>query len=133
MAQYAQRQFEHQTIKLIETKPLDTGSYGHCPTSQKLQFGYKRVHLIQTERLGAGSYGNVFKVKCDDLPCAGKILHSTIFQSNDSRAMRQFQQECSVLSGLRHPNIVQFLGLYNTDDEAKLPVLLMELMDESLT
>ena len=118
MAQYAQREFEHQTIKLIETKPMGTGSYGHYPTSQQLQFGYKRVHLIQTEQLGTGSYGTVFKVKCDDLPCAGKILHPTPFQFNDSRAMRQFQQECSLLSGLRHPNIVQFLGLYHTHNQA---------------
>ena len=132
MAQYAQREFEHQTIKLIETKPMGTGSYGHYPTSQQLQFGYKRVHLIQTEQLGTGSYGTVFKVKCDDLPCAGKILHPTLFQFNDSQAMRQFQKECSLLSGLRHPNIVQFLGLY-TYDQATLPVLLMEFMDESLT
>ena len=72
---------------------------------------------------------------CDDLPCAGKILHPTLFQSNDPGAMtvmRQFQQECSFLSEIRHPNIVQYLGSYR-DPETRLPVLLMELMDENLT
>ena len=72
---------------------------------------------------------------CDDLPCAGKILHPTLFQSNDPGTvtiMRQFQQECSFLSAIRHPNIVQYLGSYQ-DPETQLPVLLMELMDESLT
>ena len=72
---------------------------------------------------------------CDDLPCAGKILHPTLFQFNEPGAMsimKRFQQECSVLSALRHPNIVQYLGLYQ-DSATQLPVLLMELMDDNLT
>ena len=71
----------------------------------------------------------------DDLPCAGKILHSTLFHSNDPGAMTimaRFQQECSFLNAIRHPNIVQYLGSYQ-DRETRLPVLLMELMDDSLT
>ena len=99
------------------------------------QFSYQRVRLIKTEQLGTGSYGVVYKAMCDDLPCAGKILHPTLFQSNDPGAMttmRRFQQECSFLSEIRHPNIVQYLGSHQ-DPETRLPVLLMELMDDSLT
>ena len=99
------------------------------------QFGYRKVQLIKTEPLGSGSYGTVYKVMCDDMPCAGKILHSTFFHSNDPGAMtimRRFQQECSFLSAIRHPNSVQFLGSFQ-DSETQLPVLLMELMDVSLT
>ena len=99
------------------------------------QFGYRRVELIKTEPLGTGSYGAVYRAMCDDLPCAGKILHPTLFQSNDPGAMTvmsRFQQECSFLSAIRHPNIVQYLGSYQ-DRETRLPVLLMELMDDSLT
>ena len=99
------------------------------------QFGYRKVQLIKSEPLGSGSYGTVYKAMCDDLPCAGKILHSTFFHSNDPGAMtimRRFQQECSFLSAIRHPNIVQFLGSFQ-DSETQLPVLLLELMDVSLT
>ena len=99
------------------------------------QFNYQTVQLIKTEPLGRGSYGAVYKAMCDDLPCAGKVLHPTLFQSNDPRAMtimRRFQQECGLLSAIRHPNIVQYLGSYQ-DPETQLPVLLMELMDDSLT
>ena len=99
------------------------------------QFGYRTVQLIKTEPLGTGSYGAVYKAKCDNLLCAGKILHPTLFQSNDPGAMtimRQFQQECSFLSAIRHPNIVQYLSSYQ-DPETQLPVLLMELVDNSLT
>ena len=101
----------------------------------QLEFGYRKAQLIKTARLGTGSYGAVYKAMCDDLPCAGKILHSIFFQSDDPGAMtimKQFQQECSVLSAIRHPNIVQYLGSYQ-DPETRLPVLLMELMDNSLT
>ena len=72
---------------------------------------------------------------CDDLPCAAKILHPTLFETNDPGARRiieQFEQECNFLSGIRHPHIVQYLGLAR-DPETRLPVLLIELMDDSLT
>ena len=99
------------------------------------QFSYHKAQLIKTEPLGNGSYGAVYKATCDNLLCAGKILHPIFFQSNDPGAttiMKRFQQECSVLSAIRHPNIVQYLGSYQ-DPDTQLPVLLMELMDQSLT
>ena len=99
------------------------------------QFGYQNFQVIKTNPLGTGSYGAVYRAMCDDLPCAGKILHLTLFQFNDPGAttvMKRFEQECNFLSAIRHPNIVQYLGSYR-DPDTQLPVLLMELMDESLT
>ena len=99
------------------------------------EFRYQRVELFKTEELGVGSYGAVCKAMCDDLPCAAKILHRTLFQftaPGTTSVMRKFEQECRLLSGIKHPHIVQYLGTYY-DPESKLPVLLMELMDESLT
>ena len=46
--------------------------------------------------------------------------------------MDRFQQECAFLESIRHPNIVQYLGM-TRDPESRLPVLLMELLDKSLT
>ena len=46
--------------------------------------------------------------------------------------MERFQQECAFLENIRHPNIVQYLGM-TRDPESRLPVLLIELLDESLT
>ena len=46
--------------------------------------------------------------------------------------MERFQQECAFLESIRHPNIVQYLGM-TRDPESRLPVLLMELLDGSLT
>lgn len=100
-----------------------------------LQFGLVEVLKDEKSELGVGSYGAVYKAKCDELLCAAKILHRTFFQANDpgiGRVLRRFQQECRFLSRIRHPNIVQYLGLWR-DPELQLPVLLMELLNESLT
>ena len=102
---------------------------------QQFDFHFRRVELLKTESLGIGSYGAVCKAMCDDLPCAAKILHPTLFQfisPERTSVMRKFEQECRLLSAIRHPHIVQYLGTYH-DPESRLPVLLMELMDESLT
>ena len=99
------------------------------------EFYYQVVELIKAKPLGVGSYGAVCKAMCDQLPCAAKVLHRTLFQFNDpgsTTVMRQFKQECQFLSSVRHPHIVQYLGV-SRDPESGLPVLLMELMDSSLT
>ena len=77
----------------------------------------------------------VHKAKCDQLPCAAKVLHPTILDPRDQgvgRVMTQFRQECALLENIRHPNIVQYLAMA-MDPEFRQPVLLMELLDESLT
>ena len=43
------------------------------------QIDFKKHKLIKTELLGTGSYGTVYKAMCDDLLCAGKILHHALF------------------------------------------------------
>ena len=98
-------------------------------------FGYQIIRIIKTSSLGVGSYGAVYRALCDELPCAAKILHPTLFNTHDPGArkiMERFERECQFLSGVRHPHIVQYLGV-SRDPESGLPVLLMELMDSSLT
>ena len=85
--------------------------------------------------LGVGSYGAVYRAKIGMLPCAAKILHPTLFQGGDpgsERIRRLFERECEVLRRIRHPYVVQYIKSY-VDPESNLPVLLMELLDESLT
>ena len=101
------------------------------------RFGFRNVQLVKTEAnsLGVGSYGAVYRAKCDQLVCAAKVLHPILFQTRDPSAYRIvecFQREIDFLSRLRHPNIIQYLGSCQ-DPESRLPVLFMELMDESLT
>ena len=98
-------------------------------------FRYRSFHINKSQPLGHGSYGAVYKAKCDQLTCAAKVLHPTILDPLDPGAgkiMDRFRQECAFLESIRHPNIVQYLGV-TRDPESGLPVLLMELLDESLT
>ena len=102
---------------------------------QQYLFHYQSLHIDKNQLLGHGSYGAVYKAKCDQLPCAAKVLHPTILDPTDPGAdkiMNRFRQECAFLESIRHPNIVQYLDM-NMDPESRLPVLLMELLDESLT
>ena len=99
------------------------------------EFVYDNIELYKSESLGSGSYGGVCKAKCDGLLCAAKIMHPTLFDLRDpgtASYLRKFREECHLLSLARHPNVVQYLGTY-TDPDTRLPVLLMELCDESLT
>ena len=99
------------------------------------QFAYHNIQLYKSESLGSGSYGGVYKAKCDGLLCAAKIMHPTLFDLRDpgtASYLRQFQEECHLLSLARHPNVVQYLATCY-DPDTRLPILLMELCDESLT
>ena len=98
-------------------------------------FCYKQFCIDKSQPLGHGSYGAVYKATCDQLPCAAKVLHPTILDPQDpgsDRIMKRFRQECEFLNKIRHPHIVMYLGM-TKDSKSKLPVLLMELLDESLT
>ena len=106
---------------------------------QERKIGFRSVKLFKDRTLGIGYYGAVCKAKCDDLLCAAKILHPTLFdptvqlQVPEHRLpIKRFEQECEFLSTIRHPNIIQYLCMHQ-DPDTGLPVLLMELMDESLT
>ena len=94
------------------------------------RFGY--VRLQQDAPLGTGAYGQVCKAMLGELPCAAKLLHSVLIDPNKPRNRELFERECRFLSEIRHPNIVQYLGVAQ-DPQTGLPILLMELMDDSLT
>ena len=111
-----------------------------CKLEKKI--GFKSIQLFKDQVLGIGSYGKVCKAECDGLLCAAKVIHETLFdptaqqliapQREHRLPMRRFEQECEFLSTVRHPNIILYLGMYE-DPGTRLPVLLMELMDDSLT
>ena len=106
----------------------------HSPSRMELQ-GHGLVSIDNDNILGTGSYGKVCKAKCGQLPCAAKFLHDTMFEYGDPGTYSftmKFQDECRFLTSIKHPNIVQCLGTIS-DPESRRPILLMELMDESLT
>ena len=102
----------------------------------------KDVVPLGSEELGRGAYGRVYKVKYCELMCAAKEIHSILIEgvNKDERAhiVQSFFKECHQCSQLRHPNIIQFMGVYypSQNDNAatsQLPVMVMEMMSNSLT
>ena len=88
----------------------------------------------ELEELGEGAFGRVTKVYWNGLPCAAKELRDDKELLNDeNRAKNGFYVESLQLaSRLRHPNIVQYIGLWKRPNGND--VILMELLPrKSLT
>ena len=85
-------------------------------------------------KLGAGSFGIVFEVEWNGTTCAAKFMHDIfkeILSAEEKQAfITTFEKECATWSALRHPQIVQFLGIYF--DPSHTPVMVLEKMDASL-
>lgn len=62
--------------------------------------------------LGIGSYGEVEELCWNGTKCAGKCLHDTLLDRHTSSIFAsKFVSECRLIAKIRHPNVVQFLGL----------------------
>ena len=84
------------------------------------EFGYHKLHVHTSKVLGAGSFGSVVRATLDLLPCAAKLLHTVFFQDKDpgeKNFAARFNQECTILQELKHPCIVQFLGVVQDPDK----------------
>ena len=65
------------------------------------------------EELGRGSYATVVEVDYKGMRCAAKKIYSFLSRRGDGdRLVARFEEECRLLGTLRHPRIVQFLGIY---------------------
>ena len=102
----------------------------HSAAAIRHKPSFKKVELHKDRTLGRGAYGIVCEAKCDTLLCAAKIMHSALY--GYSIPTERFEQEIELLSNIRHPNIILYLGVWH-DPQSGSPVLLMELMDCSLT
>ena len=86
--------------------------------------------------LGRGAYGKVYTVKCGGVVYAAKEIHALLLEAagaEEAQTLRNnFIRECSHCSKLNHVNVVRLVGIYYPSKQA-LPVMVMELMDTSLT
>ena len=91
--------------------------------------------LFTDAKLGSGSDATVFEVDWNGTVCAAKRLHEILLEDQSSggvaKLISNFEAECLTWSKLRHPGVVQFLGVH-MDRRSRLPVLVMEKMDTSL-
>ena len=79
-------------------------------------------------RLGVGCYGNVEELEINGHMRAGKKISSTLVESEGVGILlisAKYAEGCQLMSSLRHPNIVQFIGLCFLPDYS-LPVIVTE-------
>ena len=85
--------------------------------------------------IGKGAFGSVKKVRLWGMVCAAKALHELslggISTEEDAALLAKFESECQMLSTLRHPFIVQFLGVH-IEGGTLTPLLVMEYLPTSL-
>ena len=95
---------------------------------------YKLTEVTVTDReLGHGSYATVLELEYMGLKCAGKKIHEALLmQGGASYSVRRFEEECHLLSQVRHPNVVQFLGVH-FQQGVPAPILVMEFLPTNLT
>ena len=85
--------------------------------------------------LGKGAYGSVEEVEIPGAVCAAKKIHTEFLKLSRSDGRRhmisKFTSECRLMSTLRHPHIVQFLGVCYLPG-SRLPSLVMERLETNL-
>ena len=81
--------------------------------------------------LGRGSFGYVVEVIHAGALCAAKVIHEGLVDAGHQEIIKKIQRECHIMSSLRHPNIVQFLGICFFS-EGTAPVIVMECLDANL-
>jgi len=67
------------------------------------------------KEIGRGAYGRVFEVEYQGTLCAAKEVHTLLLEISQSEELSKiksdFLSECQIWSTLRHPCVVQFLGM----------------------
>ena len=78
----------------------------------------------------------MIKVHVHGTLCAAKEIHLLLVKSASLQEFetirKSFYEECIKASRIHHPNVVQMLGIYYPIPQAKLPWLVMEMMQSSL-
>ena len=86
---------------------------------------------LTEDEFGRGSYAVVLRVQYRGLKCAGKQLYPVLYEQGVGDTVRRFEEECRLLAQMRHPNIVQFIGVYFEED-CRVPILVMEFLPTTL-
>ena len=88
--------------------------------------------LSKEKERGRGCYGAVYEVQVNDSACIAKRLHDILVgrkgmgpvDEQRTAVISRFRREGDILSSLRHPNIVQMLGVHCGSHEADISFIM---------
>ncbi|CAK9134415.1 unnamed protein product [Ilex paraguariensis] len=78
------------------------------------EIGHDEVNMNEATLIGEGSYGEVYLVRWRGTEVAAKTIRSSI--ASNQMVKKAFLKELALWQTLRHPNIVQFLGVLKHSD-----------------
>ncbi len=87
------------------------------------------------DKIGSGAYGKVLKVTVNGRECIAKKLHDVLRETDvyfpnaptHNVTVRKFHEECRILSGLNHPNVVSFVGVHYGGGQNDLSLIMEKL------
>jgi serine/threonine protein kinase len=97
---------------------------GHVSTDRAPEI--RAEEIIIEEKIGGGCFGSVFKGKCRGVTVAIKQLHK---QDLDPKILEDFRKEVDIMTQMRHPNVVLFMGACT--EPSKL-MIVCELLKENV-
>ncbi|KAA8520626.1 hypothetical protein F0562_014882 [Nyssa sinensis] len=104
----------HEEIcKILEAHggidPMGLDSQSPC-----YEIDHTEVDMNEATLIGEGAYGEVYLVKWRGTEVAAKTIRSSI--ASNQMVKKTFLRELALWQNLRHPNIVQFLGVLKHSD-----------------
>lgn len=87
------------------------------------------------KEVGYGRFGRVYNAKHKGKEYAVKEIHCLLLQQvkeDKQKLYKKFVDECHLIRRLKHPNVVQLVGMY-CHKQCLLPMMVMELMHANLT
>ena len=94
--------------------------------------------LTVSDRIGKGGYGEVFRGTLGLRPVAVKKIYDILVDAaRENRQalehiIEEFRRECDLLKAAKHPNVVEFIGVFNQGEGEESALLVMELMEQTL-
>ena len=131
-------------VPLATTRPWMTRRSRARSGSSQLFRSHIEIKLVEGlgdgKERGRGCFGTVYEVRVNGVPCIAKRLHDILVgrrgqepvgAEQRGEVIDSFRRECDLHSSLRHPNIVQFMGVHYGRDAADIS-LIMEYMHMDL-
>ena len=100
-------------------------------------------NVASAEARGTGSFGSVYEVEAYGLPCIAKCIHPILIRYEQqlqrshhdvgrekATVRKRFYKECLLLSKLRHPNIVQFMGVARVPNTGEMALIMEALFSD---